>query len=48
MEWKKTMRKWITVWKLRLEERNQDSAGVGEIYGLTSTFHHVSAVFGSS
>jgi hypothetical protein len=48
MEWKIGMREYIIIWKLGLGEKNKESSQGDRIFGLTSTFHHVSAVFGSS
>jgi hypothetical protein len=49
MEWEIAMTEDIIIRKLRLEKKKVNTVHrSGEMYGLTSTFHHVSAVFGSS
>jgi hypothetical protein len=48
MEWKIRMGERITIWKLGLGGKMRITYLLAEICKLTSTFHHVSAVFGSS
>ena len=49
MEWEIAMTEYIIIWKLRLEKKKVNTMHrSGETYELTSTFHHVSAMFGSS
>ena len=49
MEWEIAMTEYIIIRKLKLEQKKVNTAHrSGETYELTSTFHHVSPVFGSS